>query len=51
VVTPFDAARDGATYLVLGRAVTSATDPRAAMQRVWDDVARATRERNAGASR
>ena len=36
VVTPRDAARAGASYLVLGRAVTSAPDPRAALAAVHD---------------
>ena len=34
VVTPAQAARAGARYLVLGRAVTAAADPRVALQRV-----------------
>jgi orotidine-5'-phosphate decarboxylase len=34
VVTPQDAANAGATYLVLGRSVTAAKDPRAAMEAV-----------------
>lgn len=34
VVTPTDAAHAGASYLVLGRAVTQADQPRAAMRRV-----------------
>lgn len=34
VVTPADAARAGARYLVLGRAVTAAPDPRGALARV-----------------
>jgi orotidine-5'-phosphate decarboxylase len=35
VVTPEAAAKDGARYLILGRAVTAATDPEAA----WDAIA------------
>lgn len=38
VVTPADAARAGARYIVLGRAVTGATDPEAAMARVWEEL-------------
>ena len=34
VMTPADAARAGARYLVLGRAVTAAADPRVALHRV-----------------
>jgi orotidine-5'-phosphate decarboxylase len=34
VATPADAVRVGADYLVLGRTVTAASDPRAAMERV-----------------
>jgi orotidine-5'-phosphate decarboxylase len=39
VVTPSDATRAGATYLVLGRTVTAAPDPSSAMQRVLDQIA------------
>jgi orotidine-5'-phosphate decarboxylase len=39
VVTPSDAVRSGATYLVLGRTVTAAVDPAAAMRRVLDEIA------------
>jgi len=38
VVTPGGAVRSGARYLVLGRAVTGASDPREAMSRVWDEI-------------
>jgi orotidine-5'-phosphate decarboxylase len=34
VATPAEAVAAGANYLVLGRAVTAAADPRAAMRRV-----------------
>ena len=34
IVTPLDAVEAGATYLVLGRAVTAAKDPRGAMEAV-----------------
>lgn len=43
VVTPFEAAARGARYLVLGRAVTAATDPAAAMRRVRAEIDRAER--------
>lgn len=39
VVTPAGAARAGARYVVLGRAVTGAADPRDAMQRVLGELA------------
>lgn len=38
VVTPSDGARAGATYLVLGRTVTAATDPVDAMRRVHAEL-------------
>ncbi|MCC6317726.1 MAG: orotidine-5'-phosphate decarboxylase [Gemmatimonadaceae bacterium] len=38
VMTPRRAVEVGARYLVLGRAVTAAPDPRSAMQRVLDDI-------------
>lgn len=38
VMTPSEAASAGATYLVLGRAVTAAIDPAAAMAAVIDDL-------------
>ena len=38
VATPADAARAGADYLVIGRAVTAAQEPRAAMGRVLDEL-------------
>jgi len=41
VVTPGGAVRAGARYLVLGRAVTGAADPRGAMLRVWEEIAAA----------
>jgi orotidine-5'-phosphate decarboxylase len=39
VMTPGGAVEAGATYLVLGRAVTAAPDPLAAMDRVWGEIA------------
>ena len=39
VVTPADAARAGATYIVLGRAVTAADDPAEALQRAAAELA------------
>lgn len=41
VVTPEAAARAGATYIVLGRAVTGDPDPRAALRRVHEALASA----------
>jgi len=41
VVTPGDAVRGGARYVVLGRAVTKATDPSAAMDRINQEIAAA----------
>ena len=38
VVTPFDAARAGATYIVLGRTVTAAEIPEAAMAKVLSEL-------------
>ena len=38
VVTPSEAASAGAKYIVIGRAVTSAADPRVAMDRVLADL-------------
>jgi orotidine-5'-phosphate decarboxylase len=43
VVTPADAVRAGASYIILGRAVTAAGDPLEAMDRVNAEVASATR--------
>ena len=38
VVTPADAARAGATWIVLGRTVTAAADPRTALKRVQQEL-------------
>jgi orotidine-5'-phosphate decarboxylase len=38
VVTPAGAAHAGASYIVLGRAVTGEPDPAEAMQRVWQEL-------------
>lgn len=38
-MTPGDAVRSGADYLVLGRAVTGASDPAEAMAAVWEEIA------------
>lgn len=38
IATPASAARSGASHLVVGRAVTSAADPAAALARVLHDV-------------
>lgn len=42
IATPSFAARQGATHLVVGRAILDAPDPRAAAQAVLDDLAAAT---------
>ena len=47
VVTPRGAVEAGATYLVAGRAVTSAADPVAALRRIRSDMAGAARGRPA----
>lgn len=44
VATPEEAARAGADHLVVGRAVTAAPDPVAAMERVAEGAARSVRE-------
>lgn len=44
VATPADAVRAGADYLVIGRAVTSAPDPRGTLEAVLAEVARAAAE-------
>jgi len=38
VATPLDAIRDGADFLVIGRAITSSEDPRAAAQRILEEI-------------
>ncbi|HVE77592.1 MAG TPA: orotidine 5'-phosphate decarboxylase / HUMPS family protein, partial [Gemmatimonadaceae bacterium] len=38
VVTPADAVAAGASYLVLGRAVTEAAEPAEAMRAVWEQI-------------
>ena len=38
VVTPADAARAGASFIILGRTVTAAPDPIVAMRRVLDEL-------------
>jgi orotidine-5'-phosphate decarboxylase len=38
VMTPSAAQRAGARYLILGRAVTAAADPRGAMERVLTEL-------------
>ena len=45
VMTPSAAQAAGARYLILGRAVTSATDPAAAMARVLEELGEASRAR------
>jgi len=41
VMTPFQAIRNGADYLVVGRPIRSADDPRAAAESIQQDIARA----------
>ena len=41
VATPHDAIRAGADYLVMGRPVYQAADPRAAADRIVTDIQRA----------
>lgn len=41
VVTPADALRDGSSYLVIGRPITQAADPRQALQSILDSIATA----------
>ena len=38
VVTPIEAAANGARYIVVGRAVTGERRPREAMARVWSEL-------------
>jgi orotidine-5'-phosphate decarboxylase len=38
VATPADAIRDGANYVVMGRQITRATDPRAEVARVLEEI-------------
>ena len=42
IVTPADAVRDGADYLVIGRPITRPDDPGAAAERIADEVAAAS---------
>lgn len=46
VVTPFEAARNGADYLVVGRPITRATDPVAAARTFAAEIARGREGRN-----
>ena len=41
VMTPFEAIRDGADYLVVGRPIRSAKDPSRAAESIQEDIARA----------
>ena len=49
-LTPREAARDGADYLVVGRPVRNAPDPAASAARIVDDIARGLEERAAAAA-
>jgi orotidine-5'-phosphate decarboxylase len=44
VVTPFDAIRDGADYIVVGRPIRNAQDPKAAAQKVADEIQEAMKK-------
>jgi orotidine-5'-phosphate decarboxylase len=41
VMTPFQAIRDGADYLVVGRPIRTASDPASAAEAIQEDIARA----------
>jgi orotidine-5'-phosphate decarboxylase len=41
VMTPFQAIRDGADYLVVGRPIRMASDPAAAAEAIQSEIARA----------
>jgi orotidine-5'-phosphate decarboxylase len=45
VMTPFQAIRDGADYLVVGRPIRDASDPAAAAESIQNDIARALNNR------
>jgi orotidine-5'-phosphate decarboxylase len=47
VVTPRDAIANGASYLVVGRPITRAADPAAALAAINQEVAAALRTRDA----
>src|SRR5690349_22986522 len=38
IATPADALRDGADYIVIGRAITDSAEPRAAAQRILEEI-------------
>src|SRR5437016_9309585 len=40
IATPADAIRDGADFIVIGRAITDDSDPRAAAERILEDISR-----------
>lgn len=44
VVTPADAIRMGVDYMVIGRPITKADDPRAAAEAIWQDIQAAQSE-------
>ena len=45
VATPYEAVRDGADYIVVGRPIRDAADPRAAATRIAREIERALKER------
>jgi orotidine-5'-phosphate decarboxylase len=48
VTTPYEAVRDGADYIVVGRPIRDAADPRKAAARIVGGIERALKERQAG---
>jgi orotidine-5'-phosphate decarboxylase len=48
VTTPYEAVRDGADYIVVGRPIRDAADPREAAARIVGEIERALKEREAG---
>jgi orotidine-5'-phosphate decarboxylase len=48
LATPYEAVRDGADYIVVGRPIRDAADPRDAAARIVGEIERALREREGG---
>jgi len=48
VTTPYDAVREGADYIVVGRPIRDAADPREAAARIAGEIERGLNERQAG---
>ena len=51
LLTPFQAARDGADYLVVGRPIRNAADPRAAAQGMIEEIRAGMAERERAMNR